>query len=238
MCSGALLERRPISGRSFATDVYSGAPLAIGFGLPKHLVGDWGGVSLPQQEVAEQIREGVALRPTEVAMRFFAGDVAHVEQDGGDGVRDSRAFGAQHLVAVDLDAPHLEHLLELRRIANVDLQEQDRYVLRDVVVLALLFLLRGVLLGVVHPSLASVGEDVDLLAFARFFDEALGGFVEVYTLRPEFGSAPEPRGERGDDDRPDEEQGDLYAIGSVEDVRPGGVKEHEGNQPEADRAQP
>jgi hypothetical protein len=49
LCSGATLERRSISSRSFATDVYSGAPLAIGFGLPKHLVGDRGGVSLPQE---------------------------------------------------------------------------------------------------------------------------------------------------------------------------------------------
>ena len=67
------------------------------------------------------------------------------------------AFGAQHLVAVNLDAPHLKHLLELRRVANVDLQEQNGYVLRDVVVLALLFLFRGVLLGVVDSFLASVG---------------------------------------------------------------------------------
>jgi hypothetical protein len=101
--------------------VYSGAPLAIWFGFAEHLVSYWGGVSLSQQEVAEQIREGVALRPTEVAVWLFSGLVAHVEQDGGYGVRDGRALRAQHLVAVNLNAPHLEHLLELRRVANVDL---------------------------------------------------------------------------------------------------------------------
>jgi hypothetical protein len=39
--------------------------------------------------------------------------------------------------------------------------------------------------------LASVGEDVDLLAFARFVDKALGDFVELYPLRPDLGRAPD-----------------------------------------------
>src|SRR5918997_5288309 len=179
----------------FATDVYGGAPLAIGFGFAEHLVCYWGRVSLPQQEVADQIRQGVALRPTEVAVWLFAGLVAHVKQDGGDGVWDGRALRAQHPVAVDLNAPHLEYLLELRRVANVDLQEQYGYVLRDVVVFALLLFLRVILLGVVDSFLASMGEDVNLLAFARtFVDEAMGGFVELYPLRPDLGRAPDPRG--------------------------------------------
>src|SRR5918998_4348528 len=153
-------------------------------------------------------------------MRFFACDVAHVEQDGGDGVRDGRAFGAQHHMALDLDAFYLEHLLELRRVAYLDLQKEDRYVLRYVVVLTLLFFLRGVLLGVVDSSSASVGEEVDLLAFARFVDEPLSSFVELYPLRPKLRGAPDARGERGDDGRPDEEQSYLYTVGSVEDVSP------------------
>src|SRR5918999_1455666 len=118
-CAQRVADR--LAAGSFATDVYGGAALAIRVGLPQKLVGNRGGVSFPEEKVAEQVREGVALRPTEVAVWLFAGSVTHVEQDGGDGVRDGRAFGAQHLVAVDLDAPHLEYLLELRRIANVDL---------------------------------------------------------------------------------------------------------------------
>ena len=64
---------------------------------------------------------------------------------------------------------------------------------------------------------------MDLLAFARFFDKALGDFVELYPLRPDLGCTPDPRGKRGNDDRPDKEQGYLYAVGSVEDVRTDGA---------------
>src|SRR5829696_5863399 len=55
--------RGPFAGRSFAADVYRGAPLGIRLCLPKHLVGYGGGVSLPEQYVAKQVDEGVALSP-------------------------------------------------------------------------------------------------------------------------------------------------------------------------------
>jgi hypothetical protein len=90
------------------------------------------------------------------------------------------AFGTVELsvlIAVDLDAPHLQHLLEVRRVAHLDLQEEDRYLLRDVVVLALLFFLRDVLLGIVDCSSAPVGDDVNLLSFTRFVDKLLCRFV-------------------------------------------------------------
>ena len=32
-------------------------------------------------------------------------------------------IGAQHLVAADLHAPHLQHVLELRGVLHVDLEE-------------------------------------------------------------------------------------------------------------------
>src|SRR3712207_2200094 len=174
--------------------MHGGAPLAIWLGLPEYLVGHRGGVSFAEEEVAEHISDRVTLRPTEVAMRFFASGVAHVEQHGCDGVRDGRAFGAQHLVIVDLNASHLEHLLELRRVACLDLQKEDRCVLRYVVVLTLLFFLRGVLLRVVDRALVAVGDDVYLPAFTRVLNEPARLLVQLYPLRPEFGSAPHPRG--------------------------------------------
>jgi hypothetical protein len=76
-----------------------------------------------------------------------------------------RALGAQHLVGADLHAPDLQHVLELRGVLDLHLQEQDRLVGRDVVVLALLPLLAGVLL--LRALAASVGDEVDVLARRR-----------------------------------------------------------------------
>jgi hypothetical protein len=58
------------------TDVDEGTLLGIWLGLPEHLMGDRGGVPLPRQDIAEQVQDRVALRPTEVAMRSFAGCIA------------------------------------------------------------------------------------------------------------------------------------------------------------------
>src|SRR5215208_6137573 len=87
-------------------------------------------------------------------------------------------------------------------------------------------------------SSASVGEEVDLLASTRFVDEPLSCFVKLYPFCPELGRAPHLRDERGDDGRPDEEQSYLYTVGSVEDISPHSIKEHEGDQPENKYAQP
>src|SRR5215217_3314646 len=62
-----------LSSRSFATDVDGGTPLVIRLGFPKHLVRDRGGVSLPEQHIAEQVHDGVALGPAKVAMWLLAG---------------------------------------------------------------------------------------------------------------------------------------------------------------------
>src|SRR5215218_6545735 len=86
-----------------------GRPLfALWLGLPQNLVGNRRGISLPEQDETEQVRDGVALCPPEVAVRGLAGGVPQVEQEGCDGVGYHRALGAQDLVASDLHAPHLE----------------------------------------------------------------------------------------------------------------------------------
>src|SRR5829696_5067044 len=82
--------------RSSATDVDGRTPLGVRLGLPQHLAGDRGGIPLSEQKVAEQVHDGVALCPPEVAMRSLAGRVAQVEQQSGYGVRYGRAFGTQH----------------------------------------------------------------------------------------------------------------------------------------------
>src|SRR5829696_5773803 len=79
--------------RSSAADVDDGAPLRLRLCLPKHFVGYGGGVSLTEEYVAEQVHDGVALGPAEVAVGLFASFVAQVQQQGGDGVWHDRALG-------------------------------------------------------------------------------------------------------------------------------------------------
>jgi hypothetical protein len=55
-------------------------PLGVRLDLPQDLVGDRGGVPFTEVKVAEQVRDGVALPPTEVAVRRLTCDVAQVEQ--------------------------------------------------------------------------------------------------------------------------------------------------------------
>src|SRR5918998_6846105 len=133
----------------------------------------------------------------------------------------------------NLYAPHLEHILELRRVLHVHFQEEDWYIRQDVVVLALLFFFQVILALVTR--LAPVGDDVNLTSARPFVYEPLGLLVYLYPLRAQLSRAPHPRDERGCDDRDDEERGDHDAVGALYDVRHEGVDEHEGDQPERER---
>jgi hypothetical protein len=93
--------------------------------------------------------------------------------------------------APDLDASHLQDVLELRGVLHLDLEEEDRDFTRDVVVLALLLLLQPVL--VLVARLAPIGDEVDLALMAGLFYEPLGRLVEFYALLPELERAIHPR---------------------------------------------
>src|SRR5215212_8676265 len=125
------------SSRSPAADVDGGSQLGVRLRFPQDLVRDGGGVALPEEQKAQQVHDRVALRPPEVAVRRLVGRVAQVEQQRGDGVGHHRALGTQDLVAADLHALHLQHVLELRGIFYLYLEEEDRLACREVVVLAL-----------------------------------------------------------------------------------------------------
>src|SRR5215208_5302064 len=208
--------------------------LWVRLGLPQHLVGDRCCVALPEEDKTEQVDDRVALRPAEVAVRRFVGGVAQVEQEGRDRVGDDRTLGPKHLVPADLHAPDIKHVLELRGVLHVDLEEEDLLAGRDVVVLALLSLFAGVLL---FRALApTVGNEVDVLA--RFVDEPLRGLVHLYALLAQFRGAPNPRDQRDDDDGYAEEEGDHEAVGALHGVSDQGVDEHRGNQTEREPAPP
>jgi hypothetical protein len=127
------------------------------------------------------------------------------------------AFGTTELSArstlwaPDLHAPDLQHVLELRGVLDLHLQEQDRLVGRDVVVLALLPLLAGVLL--LRALAAAVGDEVDVLA--RFFYEPPARLVYLYALLAKLRGARHPGDQRDGDDADPEEEGDQKAVGAL-----------------------
>src|SRR5215213_2812076 len=223
-----------IPARSSSADVDGGASHGIRLGRPQDLVGDEGGVALAEEEVAEQVHDGVSFGPAEVAVRRPAGRVAQVEQQGGDGVGDHRAYRSQHLVSADLHASHLQNVLELRGVLHIDLQEEYGLTWRDVVVLALLLLLAGVLPRVVARA-APVGDDLDLALLRRLVYKALGRLVDLYPLLPELERAVDPRDERRGDDRDYEEGGDHEPVWPLYLVRREGVDEHNRDHPERER---
>jgi hypothetical protein len=56
------------------------APRSVRFGLAQDLVGDGGGIPLPEEQEAEEVHDRVALRPTEVAVRRLAGGISQMKQ--------------------------------------------------------------------------------------------------------------------------------------------------------------
>src|SRR3712207_3752376 len=197
-------------------------------------MGDRGGVPLPEEQKAEQVHDGIALRPPEVAVWRLASGVAEVEQEGGDGVGHHRAFCAQHLVVADLYAAHLQHVGEFGGVFYLNFEEEDRHAVGYVVVFALLLLLSGVLFGIGAPP-TPVRDDVDLAPVGRLAYEPSGRFVYLYPLLAQLGRAIDPRSERGENHRDDEEGGDQESVRPLYLIRGEGVDEHEGDQAERQR---
>src|SRR4051794_37065949 len=98
-----------------------GTLLRVWLGLPQNLVGNWSGISLSEEYETNHVHEGVALGPAEVAVRRLTGRVAQMYQEGGYGIGHRRTLGAKHLIAADIYTPHLQHVLEFRRVFHVDL---------------------------------------------------------------------------------------------------------------------
>src|SRR5215217_4190125 len=201
-----------------AADVDDGSSLQVRLGLPQDLVGDRSGIPLPEEDVADHVHEGVALRPTQVAVGSLAGFVTQVQEKRGYGVGHHRALPPQYSVSPHVDASHLKHFLsELRGVFHVDLQKQHRHILRDVVVLSLFLQLPCILFWVVGK--AAVGDDVELILLAGRYYEPLGLLVYLYALLTKLERAPHPGSQRDDDYGSYEEGGDFDAVGALEYVR-------------------
>jgi hypothetical protein len=61
--------------------VDGGALLGVRLGLPQDLVGDRGGVSLPEEEKADHVHDRIAFGPPEEAVRHLVCGVAEVEKN-------------------------------------------------------------------------------------------------------------------------------------------------------------
>src|SRR5918998_6159526 len=86
---------RRTAGSSYA-HVDRGTAFRVRLRLAQNLVGDGRCVSFTEEDVADQIDDGVALRPPEVAVRRLARRVAQVQEEGRDRVGDDGAYATQH----------------------------------------------------------------------------------------------------------------------------------------------
>lgn len=92
--------------------------------LTQDLSYDRGSVPSPEQEATHDVQQGTALGPFEVGVRALASNVAQGDQDRRDRVRHGGTLRTQHTVATDLGADHVKHLSKLRRVDDLDLEEE------------------------------------------------------------------------------------------------------------------
>ena len=127
-------------------------------GLAEDFAGDRRGLALAEQDEPHQVGERVTFGPLEVQVWAHSGLVPDLEHDRGEGVGHRRAAGAQHPVAVDVDAVDVEFLGKVRGVGDVDLEEDDGAAVGDRIEGALFELLVPVFGEV--PGLALVRNDV------------------------------------------------------------------------------
>src|SRR5919109_4267408 len=97
----------------------------IWLGLPQHFAGHRGRIPFAQGEELQKVRDWIPLGPSEVRMRDLPGEVADVEKQGRDRIRDRRTHAAQDTVAIDGNAGDLQLIAELRHVARPYFQEQN-----------------------------------------------------------------------------------------------------------------
>src|SRR6476469_3474259 len=99
---GAVGRTGPPKVKGSAADVDAGPAGRVLLDFAQDLAHDGCSVAPAEDQVAQQVPDGVAFGPFEVTVRAHAGDVAQREQDRRDRVRDGGALGAQYPVPIDL----------------------------------------------------------------------------------------------------------------------------------------
>src|SRR5690606_33469151 len=117
---------------------------------------------------------------------------------------------------------------KLRRVADVDLIEEDRVGRRNVIVDPLLVFFETILGDV--AGLASVGYYPDVALGNDVLDKTQGGFIELDVVDPDLGRAKGPRNEGCRDDAEGEKQGDLDPAGLLDDVHQRRVQKYKRNE--------
>jgi hypothetical protein len=105
-----------------------------------------------------------------------------------DGVSYCSALTAKNTVAANANAVDVQVGGKLARIPYVDLQENDGFIRRDVIILAL-FLLAVSILSVIAPT-RLVGDDAEFAPGIHFVYETLGLTIERDLLDAQFRRSP------------------------------------------------
>src|SRR5271166_2812022 len=120
-----------------------------------------------------------------------------MEQESGDCIGYGSTLSAKNPVTADPDAVDVQVGGELTGIAHVNLQENDRLLRGDIIILAL-FLLAVSILGVITPA-GLVGDYAQFAFCSHFINKALGLAIERNLLDAQFRCAPDARNERTHD---------------------------------------
>src|ERR1700730_8199455 len=108
-----------------------------------------------------------------------------------DGIRYCSALAAKNTVRANANAVDVQVGGKLARITHVDLQENDGFIRRDVIILAL-FLLAVSILSVIAPA-RLVGDDAQFALSIHFVYETPGLIIERDLLDAQFRRAPNAR---------------------------------------------
>src|ERR1043165_6789269 len=207
-----------------STNMNSRSLLRVVFGLTQHLMRDRSGIAFTEGNELEQISQRVSFAPTKIDVREPSGLIAQVHQEGSDCVRHCRAFGSQNTIAVNMLATDLQHTCKFRSVAWIDFEEDDWLARRNMIILALLLLLRAIFLGV--AAITAVSDDSDR-SFTCLVDDFLRLIIQDHALDAKLCRARDPRDERSENNRPDEERSDLDAFWPLDNVDDRRVTENE-----------
>src|SRR6185295_11067634 len=93
------------------------------FSLSQDFVCDWSRITLAKRDVLHQVRQRIALAPTKINVRQFAGFIAQEEQESRDGIRYGGRNSPENSVPVHFLAANLQYAGKLRCVTGRHFKE-------------------------------------------------------------------------------------------------------------------
>ncbi len=94
-------------------------------GFAQNFVGERSSIAFPEEQKAEDVRDGISFLPFEVDVRDTPGAVPNVNEQGGNGVCDHGTPRVQNTVVPDTLALDVKALIELGSVGSFNFEEDD-----------------------------------------------------------------------------------------------------------------